>query len=162
MSHSHLPLQHLLKKIETAGPSPRRNVRPAWMTELIDSVAELFEPFTDVGRVGFECRLTDDHWEVSMYLGKTEFVGGKADGEMKTVDFQFDLLKLNQLFTQIHVMTWSAFPGADGSEDRSECSFVSMDGIYRENTVRLRIFSAPPEQAGPGLRQHVDGTWEPV
>ena len=42
---------HLLKKIETAGPRPRRDVRPQWITDLIDEVAELFEPFTDVGRV---------------------------------------------------------------------------------------------------------------
>lgn len=162
MSHSHLPLQHLLKKIETTGPRPRRDVRPPWLTELIDEVAELFEPFTDVGRVGFECSLANARWDVSMYLGKTESVGGKDDGEVQHVDFQFDILKVQQQFSRIDSLRWNAFPGGREEAESTECSFVSIDGLRGENALRLRIFCTPPVQAGPGLRHHSDGTWEPV
>lgn len=162
MSHSHLPLQHLLKKIETSGPRTRRDVRPAWIAKLIDEIAELFEPFTDVGRVGFECSLGEDRWEVSMYLGKTELVGGKSDGEMQHLDFQFDLLKMTKYFDHIETLRWNAFPSGSDINDGPECSFVSIEGKYEDNSLMLRIFCTPPEQAGPGLRQFTDGTWEPV
>lgn len=162
MSHSHLPLRHLLKKIETAGPRPRRDVRPQWITALIDTVAELFEPYTDVGRVGFECSLASDRWEISMYLGKTEFVGGRSDGETKTVDFQFDLLKLLEQFSQVDALMWNALSGHRPDAEPDECSFLALEGRHGEHALCLRVFCRPPEQAGPGLRRHADGSWETV
>jgi len=161
VSHSHLPIKHLLKKIETAGPRTRRDVRPQWITALIEQIAELFEPFTDVGRVGFDCKAAADRWEVGLYLGTTELVGGRCDGEMLHVDFQFDLMQFNRLFDQIDRFHWNAFP-ADVNQAALECSFVVLDGRYQDNPVRVRIFCVPPTEAGPGLRHRTDGTWETV
>ena len=67
----------------------------------LGEVADLFEPFTDVGRVGYECRIREEVWEIGLYLGCTEFVGGKLDGEIQAVDFQFDVARLYRMFDQI-------------------------------------------------------------
>ena len=55
VSHSHLALQHLIRKIESPEYRAARNSGPLWLPDFVDQVAELFEPFVDVGRVGFEC-----------------------------------------------------------------------------------------------------------
>lgn len=161
MSHSHLALQHLIKQVESRGPRANRDVRPEWMTELIESVAELFEPFTDVGRVGFDCRLADECWEIGMYLGSTEFVGGKVDGEVQHVDFEFDLLRVSRLFKHIETFRWNALPSSDLQES-ADISFIVIRAVYEGHPVHLRVFCTPPAEAGPGLRKHTDGTWEPV
>src|SRR5262249_41648670 len=75
VSHSTLALQHLINKIDTARPWPKRVAAPVWLPEFVDQVAELFEPFVDVGRVGYECAPNTERWELSMFLGSTEVVG---------------------------------------------------------------------------------------
>ncbi len=159
MSHSHLPLKHLLKRLETRGPRPNRDIRPDWISRLIDDIAELFEPFTDVGRVGFDCRVVGDRWDVGMYLGKTELLGGAADGDLQCVSFQFDILRLYGLFDQVETFHWNAYPG---TSDALESSWIAMTAAYQAHPVSVRILCVPPSEAGPGLRRRPDGSWDTV
>ena len=54
----HLTINHLLKHMDTyAAKRNNRDVRPAWVTQFINQVAELFEPLAGIGRVGFDCQL---------------------------------------------------------------------------------------------------------
>ena len=165
VSHSHLALQHLIWKIESPEYRAARNSGPLWLPEFVDQVAELFEPFVDVGRVGFECSPGADRWEISMYLGQTELLGGRFDGQTRAVAFQFDLLALSGLFTKVLALQWNAFPATqdeEGQEPSTEWSFINVVGTYAESTVRLKIYGTPPRDAGPGMRQLADGSWEPV
>jgi len=166
VSHSHLAFQHLIHKIDSAGARPKRLTGPVWLPEFVDQIAELFEPFVDVGRVGFECAPNTERWEVSMYLGSTEVVGGRVDGELRPVAFQFDLVRLETIFDRINECRWSAFPAGtveDNAEPvAAERSYVTILGRYRDNLVRLRVFGTPPADTAPGLRQYADGTWEAV
>jgi hypothetical protein len=61
---------------------------------------------------------------------------------------------------------WNAFPaGTTDAEQEAkigERSFVSVNGRYRDNTLRLRIFGTPPAEVSPGLRHFADGSWEAV
>jgi hypothetical protein len=166
VSHSHIALQHLISKIDADRSRPRRAAGPVWLPEFVDQIAELFEPFVDVGRVGFECSPNTERWEISMFLGSTEVVGGKVDGEVRPVAFQFDLVRLEKVFDRIDECNWSAFPPGTVADDADlptgERSFVTIAGSYRENVLRLRIFGSPPADVTPGLRQYADGSWEAV
>ncbi|MCY2964821.1 MAG: hypothetical protein NT069_14490 [Planctomycetota bacterium] len=164
MSHSHLALQHLIRKIESPEYRKSRPAGPTWLADFVDRVAELFEPFVDVGRVGFECRPGPERWEIAMYLGQTELIGGRNDGQTRAVAFQFDLLALSQLFSRVDAMQWNAFPAcaSDDEDHPIEWSFLSVIGEYAESNLRLKIYGTPPEDAGPGMRQLTDGSWEPV
>lgn len=157
MSHSHIPVKHLLKQVELYREKRHnRDVRPDWVTTLVDRVAELFEPLADVGRVGFDCQLADDHWCVGLFLGTTEVVGGPEDGRAQPANFEFNLRRLIGLFTKIEGLLWQAFP--DGAEGRtSPHSVVTLEGVFEQNPVRVQLFSVPPDAAGPGLRQYTDG-----
>ena len=163
MSHSHIPVKHLLKQVELyRAKRNNRNVRPEWATALIDRAAELFEPLEGVGRVGFDCHFADDRWHVGLFLGATEIVGGPRDGQSKHTNFQFDLGKLAGLFSRIEAMTWLALPESGEPESASPFSSVTVDGIYDGNAVRLQLFSIPPVEAGPGFRTYPDGRCNPV
>jgi hypothetical protein len=168
LSHAHLTIQHLLKQVElySARRGKKRPSRPAWAEELIDQVAELFEPLTDVGRVGFDFQPNDERDEIGFYLGCTEIVGGRDDGERRHVNFQFDVLRLQSLFGHVERLVWNVLPEGeapgDESADATRFSFVVLDGRYHDHEVRLLIYGMAPDEAGPGLRQFADGTVEPV
>lgn len=164
VSHSHLALQHLINKIDSPGYRRPRSSGPVWLPEFVDQIAELFEPFVDIGRVGYECTPSEDRWEISMYLGGTELVGGKVDGEIRTVAFQFNLVTLQGVFDGIDEFTWNAFPAGtfpEGTNSRDR-SFIAVNGRYREHLIRLRVHCTAPQETGPGMRQYPDGTWEPA
>ena len=166
MSHSHIALQHLIHKLDSPEPRQKRSAGPVWLAEFVDQIAELFEPYVDMGRVGYECAPSTQRWEISMFLGCTEIVGGKGDGEIRPVAFQFDVTRLETVFDQIDDCCWSAFPAGTMADEidklAGDRSYLTVVGRYRENLVRLRVYCTPPAESAPGLRQHADGSWEAV
>jgi hypothetical protein len=186
VSHAHLPIRHLIRQVEIRNQRPSRDNRPQWMAGFVDSLAEMFEPFTDMGRVGFECRATtEERWEITMYLGRNEVIGGRLDGRRVPVDFQFDVRRACDLFESVTSVRWNVFgaddtfgePNGEGAETVTpdaatapegtagagtggERSYLMIDGIHAGSGVRLKVFSTPPADAGPGLRVHHDGTWD--
>src|SRR5205085_10483409 len=107
-----------------------------------------------------------ERWEIQKYLGNTEAVGGRVDGEVGPVAFQFHLVRLETAFDQSDECSWTAFPagtvGQDAEAPGCERSYLTISGRYRENALKLRVFGAPPAEAAPGLRQYADGSWEAV
>lgn len=163
LSHSHVPLRHLLSQIESdRSKRANRDIRPEWLSGLIEYAAELFEPLTDVGRVGFDCQLDERGWSVAMYLGAVESVGGKDDGHTQYLDFRFDLPPLLERFTRVNDLSWSVFPMGNPLSDSRPRSFLLVDGLIGENRVRLAIHSTAPETVGPGLRRLPSGQVESV
>ncbi len=164
MSHSHLVIRHLVKQIEGfAARPPQRRELPPWMQQFVTDVAELFEPFRGVARPGFECHWGEDRWEVSLFLGETEVVGGPQDGERLPVNFRFDVQGLPARFEQLDALRWNALPdcGADRGSGLA-LSFLVAEGRVSGQPVTLQVHAAPPETSGPGLRQLADGTSSPA
>lgn len=163
MSHSHLPVRHLLKQVEIyKSRRNQRGIRPEWLTAFIEDVAELFEPVSDDGRVGFDCQLAEQGWALALYLGGTEIVGGPDDGQSRYASFQFDLLKLIDRFSEIERFRWSAFPERSDLHGGRPLSLVTIEGLVGGQWLRLQIHSVPPTDAGPGFRQFPDGRRESI
>jgi hypothetical protein len=159
LSHSHLPVQHLIKRMETWQPGQGGDRRPDWLTKLIEETAEMFEPLTGVARVGFECHREEDCWVARLYLGSTEVVGGARDGQMKPMSFEVDIEQLLAKFTEREEFCWSVFPaGAEDIDDPQ--SYLTISGLVAENRVRLHLFATPSEETGPGLKVFPDGRFE--
>ena len=162
MSHSHMPVRHLLRQVEIYRSNrEQRDVRPEWVTELIERVADLFEPLADEARVGYDCQLTEDRWVIEMFLGATELIGGPRDGQSRFTNFQFDLHNLLDLFATVDRFRWNSFPEKLDDEGTPRSS-VMIEGNVDGNMVRLHIYSFPPEDAGPGFRELADGTVKPA
>ncbi len=157
MAHSHLLVQHLLKQLEQhAANRTERDPRPSWLIRLIDQAAECFLPLTGVARVGYESELIDDGWEVRMYLGKTEVVGGRDDGQARSTSFELDLAALTSCFSRVDEFRWNVAGGETGG------SFLTVRGAVGEETVCVKTYSRAPHHAGPALREYADGRIQPV
>ncbi len=164
MSHSHLAIRHLVKQLELSHKSGEsRQPLPTWLINFVEEVAQLFEPFSGVARAGYEVMSSDSGWEVALFLGEHEMIGGADDGRMQAVNFRFDMTPLYHSFTQIDAFHWNAFPNSHVCfEDSTDLSFMTIDGIVNQTRVRLQIHAAPPETVGPSLKQYQDGRVEIV
>jgi len=129
---------------------------------MIEEVAELFEPLAGVGRVGFDCQLAEDRWEVGLYLGACELVGGKNDGELRPLSFQFDMHELYRKFNLVERWDWVACPEATGEAKEEQTSTVTIEGYWEDHPVRLKLYELPPAQIGPGLREFPNGRREQI
>jgi hypothetical protein len=171
LSHSEFDVQYHMSKLENWQPGERRrDTRPEWMTNLIENVAEVFEPLTGVARVGFDCRLQEGEpeegscgeplWVVRMYLGRNELVGGPHDGRQVPMSFDLDLDQLQTHFNNVDEFCWSVFP-ADGEDIDQNQSFVTVSGLVGSNRVRMHVFAVAPHEIAPAMRTYqTDGRCE--
>jgi len=164
LSHSHLAIRHLVKKLEMQeGRRSSKPSRPAWLSEFVDRFSQRFEPFSGVARVGYECMQSEGVWEIAIFLGELEIVGGADDGEMRPVNFRFNLKEIAGEFDEIRSLYWNAFPNSHVCFDSmADLSFLTIEGIVNSNPVRLQLHAGPPDSIGPGLREHQDGRLELV
>lgn len=159
MSHSHLLVRHLLKQLELHKRDRKeRDRRPAWLSTFVHQTAALFEPLTGVAKVGYQCEMTPDGWEARLYLGSTEIVGGRDDGQSRLISFEFDFGRLTEGFTRVDEFRWNVC----STSDSAASSFVTLRGHVDQNPVCLKLYSRPPRDAGPAFRQRSDGTLEEV
>ncbi len=150
-------MRHLIRQLEKEGRPARLSI-PDWLLALIDEVSQLFEPYRGVARAGYECVQVGREWEISLYLGATETMGGAEDGRRAPINFRFDLKGLLGQFDAVHTYLWNALPECgDFFEDESMVSFVTLEGEKKGTTIRLQIHATSPMESGPGLRQFPDG-----
>jgi len=136
----------------------QRDHRPDWLKDFIHRTAELFEPLTDVGRVGYECHGDERGWTVCMYLGTTEIIGGPRDGQIDHAGFQIDLNRLSQLMESTTRFEWYSMTDPMDEESRQEIrSLISLHGtIPGGHDIKLELLARPPKHAEPGL--HLEST----
>lgn len=166
MSHSHLPVQHLLKQLETYQNTPREfvDIRPDWLVDLVENAAELFDPEDDVARVGFQCSLTETNWAVDVYLGLVEHVGGPVDGSRRPAAFRFDVQGVQELFSGVDSVAWKTFSAESSTEvsPMIENSVIEVQGWIGDESVRLTVHGLPIADAGPAMRCYPDGRLDVV
>lgn len=164
MNHSHMPVGHFIAQLDKWKEERRqRDLRPDWLNVLIDELADLFEPFDEVARVGFECRPDDEAgWQLGLFLGRTEIVGGCNDGRAELCNFTFDLHRLLARFESVEELRLFALPQGDDARQLNPCAFLTLHGRVDDNRLTLRVFTIPPEEAGIGLRRFTDGRCETV
>lgn len=164
LSRSYLVVRHLLRQLELKRENhSSTNVRPDWFEEFVDGLSQLFEPFSGVARVGFECACCEEGWEISIFLGEYEVVGGANDGRMFPVNFRFNIQHLAEQFDRVDAIHWNAFPNHPAeSEQTTDLSFLTVKGDVMGETVLLQVLATPPSPIGPAIRQHLDGRMELV
>ncbi|QDT37639.1 hypothetical protein [Stratiformator vulcanicus] len=161
MPHSHLTVNHLLAQVEEyRRRKAERDVRPEWLTAWINAAAELFEPTKGVGRVGFECNPTETGWDISLYLGMTEYIGGPDDGRISPASFDFNLQSLAELFEEVLSIEFEVLPEPREDEVAPPYAAIAIQGIASEQPMSVRVLAVPPENAGPGFKRLPDGTTE--
>ncbi len=171
MPHAHLTVNHLLKQLETHRErKASRERRPAWLTDVIHSAADLFDPANDLGRVGYQSHPTEQGWIALLYLGGEEFVGGACDGRTQPADFRFDVLGVTRLFESVTEVAFDAFPSIAADTDLDDETMpplpasagvrLTVRGVVAGNPLTMHVHATPPETAGPGFRRYLNGRRE--
>tara|TARA_R110002095_G_scaffold40574_6_gene37440 strand:+ start:5028 stop:5492 length:465 start_codon:yes stop_codon:yes gene_type:complete len=154
-----------MKQMENFSPEQiNKNCRPAWLSGFVDEVADIFNPTDEVGRVGFDCQFSEECWEVGLFLGSTEIVGGQRDGQFIAANFQFDLLQLLDRFETVNRFHFNFLePSASADTSGSASAYITIEGYLADlEVVRLNVYATPPVEAGPGFRKSHDGKIDTV
>ncbi len=137
----------------------QRDYRPDWLKLFIQQAAGLFEPLTHVGRVGYDCQCDERGWTVCIYLGTTEIVGGRKDGQIDHAGFRIDLAQISRLFREMTRFEWySVAASAEHPQcERIRCLISVFGTVLSGEDVRLELLAIPPDFVGPGLHCRPDG-----
>ena len=151
-----MSIEELLQQMEDyRSRREERDHRPAWLKRFISTAAGLFEPLTDIGRVGFDCQADERGWLVSMYLGTTEIIGGPRDGQIDHAAFRIDILRIHNLFASVERLEW--YSAANEQDDRFSQSIRSVLVVHGEledeQAVRLELLHVPPKFVSAGIFQ---------
>jgi hypothetical protein len=155
-----MSVQHFIAQLDRWRQNrEQRDLRPPWLQKLTSELADLFDPFHEIARAGFDCRPAENGWEVGLFLGRVEIVGGRHDGREELCNFTYDLARLKSYFQSVSEFRLTSLPREGEGE---AVSFVIVRGQIESQEVTIRIFSLPPEEAGIGLRKYLDGQCETV
>lgn len=164
VSHSHLSIRHFIQQLESDNISRSRGVQlPKWVQSFIESAAECFEPVQGSARAGYVCSCLSDGWNVQLFLGTTEVVGGPDDGANIPAAFTFNVDRVRCCFDEVYDMCVQRSldvrqPTCNGSSDTS----TIINGMINGQFLTLEILEKPPAEMGPAMLQHSDGRCELV
>lgn len=170
-AHTHsVSLEALLMQLDSPRDKRKRDMRPQWVKDLADCVADLFEPLARVARVGFECVPEDGRWNLMFYLAAAEHIGGALDGHVEAVNFRFDIATLLKCFERVESCEWRVFPTPEaiGTAEVTRddiprgLSSLCVEGIVMTETglgepISIEVHSVPPASSGIGLKLYADG-----
>ena len=158
MAHSHIVIRHLVQGLEARGRDSIEIRIPEVIEAFVHNVAELFEPFSGTARVGYECNFADGSFEISMFVGAREIVGGPLDGRQESQNFRFNLQGLFDRFDSIQSFLWNAIPHSPLND--GGLSFIVVEGLVHGHIVRLQLHPTAPDEVGPAIREYTNGTVE--
>ncbi len=164
VSDSHLSVRHLLRQMEDRRTDRSRGLQlPEWLQAFIGAAAECLEPESDEARAGYVCSCTDNGWQVTLFLGMTEIVGGADDGAHLPTGFRVDLDAIRKCFDRVDHDIWEGAPsGSDSNPVGVDRAAVIIDGVLQGQPLRLELALRPPEGVGPGLLRDAEGRCTPA
>ena len=128
---------------------------PDWLAKLANQIAAHLEPLgtmEPMGPIGCHYHLGPAGWEVTVFTASTEVVGGPHDGRTFGEVFEVDLKMLMSLFSSVTSVRWQS--QSLGDEDELG-AHLSIEGLYGEEPVCVRIPAVSPGRFGPGRKMLV-------
>jgi hypothetical protein len=129
---------------------------PDWLSETVNRVARQFRAADPLAPIG--CHFFHDEfhdvWEVTVFVSRTETLGGELDGKLTSSRFSVDLNGLETLFSEVHSQAWQA---VSLGEDDDLGPHLAVEGLVGEHKVWLRILADAPRQFEAGRIADVYG-----
>jgi hypothetical protein len=122
-----------------------------WLEPLSDVVASRLVAGPEDAPLGAHLQASpDEHgetvWELSLFFGATEVVGGPRDGERTRAAFWFDLAGLTEAFDRVDSFAWQA---ARLGADDDLGPHVAIEGVFRGRRVCVRMLAEEPSGLPP-------------
>ncbi len=123
---------------------------PVWLMNLANNVAAHVISFDSPGPIGCHYHFNEeaDQWEVTLFIGETEVVGGVHDGTTVASRFTLDVHRVCKLFSQVDECFWQALT-AD-TEDDDLGAHLSVVGKHNDHSIWLRVLANAPQSVEPG------------
>lgn len=122
---------------------------PCWLNSLVNDVISCFTELGETPPIGchfFHVR-DSDTWEVALFVGRAEIVGGADDGRELPVLMVIDVGAVCELFDAPPKVGWQA---ARGTAEADLGTYLSFSGQSQGKRVLLRILEEPPDWVGIG------------
>ena len=158
----HLRPHHFVKLLQAADRHAPVLRQPTWLASLLDRLCDHTEPVRGEARVGYDLNFNDPLWEIDLFLGRTEIVGGSLDGCSDYVSFTADIPRILSLFSKVESCDWLALPSSLDTTASTTAAGLFIEGTWDQQQVRVGLRSIPPSTAAPGLRRYPDGRYEVV
>lgn len=131
---------------------------PEWISALADAVTGCLLPVQPLAPAGCHVCRDGDGWEVSLFIGDTEIVGGRRDGVRKGSRFVADVMPILCLFDEVSDCIWQ--PTRFGSDDELGANLM-IRGSCSGHEITLRILARAPRRFPPGRRANIHNrAWE--
>lgn len=120
-----------------------------WITDLAKQVLEEILPIDPLAPVGCHhfLNLESGQHEITLFVSKTEVVGGADDGQLHDSRFCLDLNGLYGMFELVTDFHWQT---ARVNHEDELGAHIDVEGIYRGYPVWLRILAEAPERYDHG------------
>lgn len=122
---------------------------PAWLKQLADQVASHIFAVDILAPLGchYYHNLARDQWEVTLFVSRSETIGGPRDGQETSSRFTMDLCGLQQEFHSLENFFWQPLPLG---EDDQLGAHLSVEGTVEGRNIWLRVLSQPPREFEAG------------
>ena len=127
-------------------------MRPDWLQQLCDELSAYIEPIGRDAPIGCHYWLTEQGWEITLFVSRTEILGGESDGEALPGRFVFDVAGLLNVLDEVDSCWWQ--PVHFGDEDDLG-PHLSLTGVFADEPVWIRIPSEQPKSIESGLIANV-------
>lgn len=114
---------------------------PDWLHQLAEELTACIEPIDRRAPIGCHFCYADDCWEVTLFVSRTEVLGGEYDGEQIPGRFNLDVTRLLTVLEQVDGCWWQPLPVAADDELRSH---LSLEGRHAGQCVWVRITAEQP------------------
>jgi len=151
-----MSIEELLQQMEDYRTRrDQQDHRPDWLRDFIKKAASLFEPLTNIGRVGYDCQADERGWNVCLYLGTTEIIGGPKDGQIEHAGFVIDMKQLMAIFQDVQRFEWYSINNENDDRFQEPIrSVLTLNGhIEGGHFIQLELLASPPRYVGPGFRK---------
>ncbi len=133
---------------------------PRWLEGFTNQVATLLHEIDVLAPLGCHYCLDLECWEITLFAGATEVVGGAHDGRRCSSRFFLDVKGLVDIFDSVESIAWQSHALEPDDEIGAH---LSVEGVYQGHLVWLRIPAIPPRCFPIGRKAHVkQQTWEEV
>lgn len=126
---------------------------PDWLTVFVDAITAHIHSYGLLSPLGCHVHYVEDVWEITIFASRIEIVGGSHDGRCCNPPFAVDICRLQETFSEIEAVFWQAQPLGLTDEIGAH---LSIEGIYDQQRIRLRLTAAAPSQFDTGCRVHIN------
>lgn len=134
-------------------PCGTKRIPPSWLRWFVNDASRGIIDLLSAAPVG--CHFFHDQeldiWEVTLFVSKTEVVGGPMDGNTIPSGLQVDICQVHKAFDSEPATFWQS---EAVQQDDQLGNHLSFEGVARGHRVWLRIVHHPPEGIGPGRLMH--------